>query len=231
VEEFKTIIALDGPAGSGKSTVANMLADRLGYIHADSGAMYRTLTLALMECVGPGDQPEEFGERLRNYVYDPGALGVEVALDASRQSNRLRGQDVGDRIRTPEVTARIRYIADSRACREVVNELLRRFARLTPLVADGRDIGTVVFPETPAKFYLDASVNVRALRRLADFQKQGAQITLESLEREIAARDEQDRNRPFGALAQAPDAILIDTSHLSPNDVVHRILSRLQIQF
>ncbi len=233
------VVALDGPAGSGKSTVAGRLARRLNMIHADSGAMYRTLTLACMDRVGAGESPADFSERLDAANLDPTSLGVEVVMDSgdgseARQSNRIDGRDVGDRIRTPEVTARIRYIADSVAFREVVNDLLRDFARQTDLVVDGRDIGTVVFPDTPFKFFLEASVEVRAERRRQDFLAQGKaadDIPLEQLQREIADRDEQDRRRPVGALRQADDAILIDTSSLDVDAVVHRVLSHLQIEF
>lgn len=229
------VIALDGPAGSGKSTVARMLAEKLGYIHADSGAIYRTLTLACVERFGAAASAEAFGQALagQNLV---GELECAVVLERDadgkgRQSNRIGGTDVGDRIRTPEVTARIRYIADNLACREMVNQLLRDFALQTGLVADGRDIGTEVFPETPFKFFLDASVRVRAERRLAEFTAQGKPMAIEDLEADIAARDEQDRNRPVGALKAASDAILIDTSLMAANAVLDRVLSHLQIKF
>ncbi len=227
----RVVIALDGPAGSGKSTVASILAEKLGFIHADSGAIYRTLTLACMERFGAGDSAEDFGQRLAAERFKPEQLGVDVRLHEGRQCNLLEGVDVGARIRTPDVTARIRYIADLRPCRDVVNGLLRSFSRQANLVVDGRDIGSVVFPDSPFKFYLDASVRVRAERRQVDFQKQGGALSVEKLEQDIAARDEQDRARPFGALCQAPDAILIDTSSLTPEAVVHRLLSHLQIQF
>lgn len=235
----RKVIALDGPAGSGKSTVAGLLAARLNMIHADSGAMYRTLTLACMERLGAGENPGDFAEKLAAANLDPAGLGVEVRMargdgGAARQANIIGGDDVGGRIRTPEVTARIRYIADSVAFREVVNDLLRSFARQTDVVVDGRDIGTVVFPDTPFKFFLEASVEVRAERRRQDFLDQGKaadEIPLEHLQREIAERDEQDRRRPVGALRQADDAILIDTSSLDVDAVVHRVLSHLQIEF
>ncbi len=235
-----SVVALDGPAGSGKSTVAGMLAQRLGFIHADSGAIYRTLTLACMEKFGSFESAEAFGRALEAKGLDATALkslGCTVELDRSgpgsqaKQSNRIAGGDVGERIRTPEVTARIRFLADNLACRELVNQLLRDFSTQTGLVADGRDIGTVVFPETPFKFFLDASVAVRAKRRFEDFQKQARPVALEDLEADIAARDEQDRNRPVGALRPADDAILIDTSSLDVNAVLSRVLSHLQIQF
>lgn len=235
----RSVIALDGPAGSGKSTVARMLAEKLGYIHADSGAIYRTLTLACMERFGAEESAEAFGAALGKQSLDAAALselGCAVVLERDaagnkRQSNRIGGADVGERIRTPEVTGRIRYIADNLACREMVNQLLRDFAAQTGVVADGRDIGTEVFPKTPFKFFLDASVRVRAERRLAEFEAQGKPMALEDLEADIARRDEQDRNRPVGALRAAPDAICIDTSLMAANAVLDRVLSHLQIKF
>ncbi|MCB1308229.1 MAG: (d)CMP kinase [Leptospiraceae bacterium] len=244
------VIALDGPAGSGKSTVARLLAERLDAVHADSGAMYRTLTLALMLKCGQvrsidsvhavQGSPAEFAEWLsaHDMVTDVERL-AELRCDAvlvdDRQVNRIDGVDTGNAIRTPEVTARIRFIADAQACREMVNRMLRDFATRTDLVVDGRDIGTVVFPDTPSKFYLDASVTERARRRLLEWRNQhpdrADELKQEHIEQDIARRDEEDRKRPVGALIQAPDAILIDTSSLDINAVTHRILAHLQIQF
>ncbi len=238
-QEAPRPITLDGPAGSGKSTVAKILADKLGYIHADSGAMYRTVTLALMEKLSPGASHPEFAEKLAGESPDFRELGCAVALVDGKQANLIQGESVGDRIRTPEVTARIRYIADNRAYREAVNELLRDFARQAPLVVDGRDIGTVVFPDAPCKFFLEASARIRAERRLGEFQEKGhlsqdagdQESQLKRLEADIERRDAEDRSRPFGALKQAEDAILIDTSGLDINAVVSQLLSYLQIKF
>ena len=225
------IVAMDGPAGSGKSTVAKILAEKLGYIHADSGAMYRTVTLALMERLGAGETLEDFNENLKKTTVDFASLGCEAVLDQGRQSNRIQNQDVGDRIRTPEVTRRIKFIADNGAYREAVNKLLRNFGRQTNLVVDGRDIGTVVFPNCPYKFFITASPRVRAERRLKEFQNRGEGAgNIDELEQEIVKRDEEDQNRTIGALKQAEDAILIDTSSLPINDVVSRLLSLLQVK-
>ena len=233
----KNVIALDGPAGSGKSSVARVLAERLGFVHADSGAIYRLATLALMEKIGPGENPEGFGVALAREEIDFSELACEVVLEDSRQSNRIRGRDAGDEIRTPEVTSRIRFIADNPRYREAVNGLLRSFSRHTDLVADGRDIGTEVFPNAAAKFFLTASSRVRAERRLGEFIEKGmlsaeqAQEKLPQLEEEIKRRDAEDEARPIGALRRAPDAILIDTSNMDLNAVVSALLSYSQIQF
>ena len=226
------LIAVDGPAGSGKSTAARLLAEQLGCIHADSGAIYRTVTLALMERLGAGDSAEDFGRKLADANIDFNTLRCEVLLVNNTQSNRIAGLDVGDRIRTPEVTERIRYIADKRGYREMVNSLLRNFAQKTDLVVDGRDIGTVVFPQANFKFFLEASVRVRAERRRREYEARGiAPPAPGDLEEDIRKRDEQDMNRPFGALKRDPDAIVIDTSDLDINGVVHLLLSYLQIRF
>ena len=228
----KTVVALDGPAGSGKSTVARILAERLGYVHADSGGMYRTVTLALMGRFGAYATADEFGAGAARAPLHLSELACSVVLAEGRQSNRIDSVDVGDRIRTPEVTARIRYIADNPVYREAVNEMLRRFAEQTDLVVDGRDIGSVVFPQTPYKFFVTASPRVRALRRLKDYDGSGfSDVSLESLEADISRRDREDEERPIGALKQAPGAILIDTSGLDIDSVVSALLSHLQIQF
>jgi cytidylate kinase len=230
-EQNLKVVALDGPAGSGKSTVAGMLANELGFIHADSGAIYRTITLAYMRRVGVGSSPEQFLEAFSS-APPPDTLAIEVKLEEGSQSNRIEGMDVGKEIRGPEVTSRIRYIADSIPCRETVNRLLREFAAQTGLVADGRDMGTEVFPDSPNKFFLEASVQVRARRRYEEMKGQGNfHQTLQEIEATIARRDEEDRNRAVGALRMADDAILIDTSDLSRDDVVSRILAHLQFRF
>lgn len=225
------VIAVDGPAGSGKSTVAGMVAERLGYIHADSGAIYRTITLAMMRIHGEGETPEQFGQILGPHG-DCSSSRCRVVLEGGKQSNRIGEEDVGDAIRTPEVTSRIKFIADNPRCRDEVNRLLREFSSQTSLVVDGRDIGTVVFPETPYKFFLTATARIRAERRMNEFTKGGRlELTLDDVEKEIQKRDREDENRAVGALRQAGDAILIDTTELGINDVVAKLLSYLQIQF
>lgn len=224
------VIALDGPAGSGKSTVAGMLAGQLNMIHADSGAIYRTLTYAAMQQSGAFESPQEFGNHYQSET-DPQSLPVEVRVVDGVQTSFVGGIQVSSEIRTPEVTARIKYIADDTRCRDVVNNLLREFARQVSLVVDGRDMGTVVFPDTPYKFFLEASVDVRADRRLQEFKEKGINLNPESVKKDIAERDMNDRSRKVGALKQADDAILIDTSMLDPDGVVSLILSHLQVHF
>ena len=226
------VMAIDGPAGSGKSTIAKILAHRLGFIHADSGAIYRTMTYALMKKMGPAESAEKFGESVNKIPPEEiKALHMEITLENGIQVNRISGNDVGKEIRTPDVTSRIRYIADNVACRAEVNRLLREFSSRTDLVIDGRDIGSVVFPDTPFKFFLEASAEIRAERRKKDFIDQGRDMKLEDIVSDIRRRDEQDRNRPVGALVCPSDAILIDTSSMTPDDVLGCLMSNMQIQF
>lgn len=227
------VIAIDGPAGSGKSTAASILAEKLSYVHADSGAMYRTVTLALMRKFGGGNSREEFGDILAGRGV-PGIdeLNCRVVLEGNRQISRIGEEDVGSEIRSPAVTERIVYIANNPAYREIVNQMLRNFASITPLVVDGRDIGTVVFPDTSYKFFLEASIEIRASRRLDEYRSRGmTPPDRDKLIQEIQKRDDEDRSRPVGALKMASDAIYIDTSELGINDVVARLLGHLQVQF
>jgi len=226
------VIALDGPAGSGKSTIAKKLAEKIGFVHADSGAIYRTLTFAMMKKFGEGETAEEFGENVKKMKPEEiKSLKVDITLENGLQINRISGMDVGDEIRTPVVTSRIRYIADTPACREEVNRLLREFAGKTDIVIDGRDIGSAVFPETPYKFFLDASIEIRAERRKNDFIGQGKDLSIDEIASDIRKRDEGDRNRHIGALVCPDDAILIDTSTMTPEDVLGCMMSNMQIQF
>jgi len=228
-EKARHVIAVDGPAGSGKSSVAKIIAEKIGFVHADSGAMYRTMTLALMEIAG---ENADFATLLSSAEKIEEAFRMcDVRFESGRQLNLIGGQDVGDRIRAADVTTKIRYIADNRKCRDSVNSLLRKFALSADLVVDGRDIGTVVFPHTPYKFYLDASVAVRAARRVREHELRGETVDPGRIALEIQQRDEQDKSRPFGALVRAQDAILIDTSDLEINSVVARIISYLQLKF
>lgn len=230
---MKYVIAIDGPAGSGKSTVSAMVAGDLGFIHADSGAIYRTVTLALIRRLGADNNHVAFGKRLADAPFlSTEELQCTIVLKDGIQVNMISGTDVGDEIRTQIVTDRIRYVADSQEYRNSVNRLLRSFGEEASLVVDGRDIGSVVFPESPYKFFLTATPDERARRRLTEMgvEQINPEIFEEMLSK-IHIRDREDENRPIGALKQAEDAILIDTSDLTIKDVVARILMHLQKQF
>jgi len=218
-------IAIDGPAGSGKSTVARLVASRLGLVYVDTGAFYRALTwLAL----GRGT---DFG--------DPAAL-VELARDAELELEvedhtarlLLGGKPVGAEIRSPEVTTAIQRLADLPPIRNLVNGRIRELARRLPggVVAEGRDIGTLLFPDTPYKFYLTASVTERARRRLEDHRARGEALTLPELEAQIVERDRADSTRQYGALTRLPEALEINTTGMTIQEVVEAVIEGVELR-
>lgn len=209
------VVAIDGPSGVGKSTTARSLAERLGLAVLDTGAMYRSVALA---CLERGVDPS-----------DPDAV-LEVALRADLELREgedgvtevwLDGTAVGDRIRSPEVTEASSRVAVHPAVRARMVDLQRRWGRENGAVVEGRDIGTVVFPDTPYKFFLDARPEVRARRRFGDL---GGASESEVL-RELQERDARDRERETSPLRADDSYRVIDTSELSSDEVVERILS------
>jgi cytidylate kinase len=200
-------VTIDGPAGAGKSTVARRVAERLGLRFLDTGAMYRAATWKARE-LGLRD-PREIAAMIRttSISVEPGRVSVD-------------GRDVTGEIRTPELTAAIRPVADSPECRAELVRLQREAGRDGGLVTEGRDQGSVVFPDADFKFYLDASSEVRARRRQAE---QGGDV--DEIRRGIERRDAEDRGRPVGALVVPPGAIRVDTSGLTVDEVVDRILA------
>lgn len=202
-------MTLDGPAGAGKSTVARLVARRLGFRFLDTGAMYRAIALKAMR-LGLSD-PAEIARMI------PG-----TRLDVDENRVTLDGEDVTPAIRRPEVTAAVRPIADSAACRAELVRMQQAIGAQGGLVTEGRDQGSVVFPAAEHKFYLDASVEVRARRRHRD---EGGD--LEAVRRAIENRDADDRARPVGALVRPPGAVVIDTSGLTVDEVVARILAAI----
>lgn len=215
----RLVIAIDGPAGSGKSTVSKLIAKRLSLLYIDTGAMYRALTLKAM--------------RKGLDLHDEKSL-VELAKttkieleEKSKLHVFLDGEDVSIPIRTPEVTADVKYIARVPGVRHEMVALQRSIGSKQGAVLEGRDIGTVVFPNADYKFYLDASPEERAKRRLSDLVELGQKANVEEVEKDITARDESDMKRSVGALKKAEDAITIDTTVLSIDEVVDKLLARI----
>lgn len=202
------IVTIDGPAGSGKSTAARELARALGIAFLDTGATYRAVTLkALREGVDPNDTDA--------LVAVAKAARIEVIPTEHGTAVTLDGRDVTAEIRSVEVTENAHYVADSPPVREVLVALQRRLgSALGSFVTEGRDQGSVVFPEADIKFYLDASPTVRAERRARELHAAGQQVAVEEVERSILQRDRRDSNRSVAPLTKPPGAIQIDTSHM-----------------
>lgn len=211
------LITIDGPAGSGKSTVARLLAERLGATFLDTGAMYRAITLAAVR-----DGVELSDEHQLVRVLERHRFDFEAAAGRMRVS--IDGQDVTEAIRASALTAQVRHAAAAPLVRERLVALQRAFAaRHAKIVTEGRDQGTVAFPDAQVKFYLTADAAERARRRKAELDAQGEQADLEQIRQAIEARDRSDQNRAVGPLQPAPAAILVDTTRLSVPEVVERV--------
>ncbi len=206
------VITIDGPAGAGKSSVARALARRLGFQYLDTGAMYRAATLAALRA-GKLDAPDD---ELADFV---GTLRIELRDDRVL----LNGEDVTDELRSRQLTRAVRRLANSTPVRKKLVALQRAAGYGTDLVAEGRDQGTVVFPDAAVKIFLTATPQVRARRRLRDLAALGERVSLDTVLKEIVARDRSDQQRSYGPLLPAPDAIIIDTSELTLEEVVDRI--------
>jgi len=208
----KLVIAIDGPAGSGKSTIAARLAQKLGYVNLESGAMYRALALKALEQQVSADDPEAL-RRL--------ADSTVIQLHPQPDGNRvlLDGRDVSQRIREGDVTLAASRVSMHPAVREIMVARQRDMGALGGVVMEGRDIGTAVFPHADVKVFLDADARIRAERRVA----QNATHTPEEARRiveDLVLRDQRDRTRAVSPLVAAPDAVILDTTHLSIDEVV-----------
>ncbi len=217
------VITIDGPAGAGKSTVAKELARRLNIFYLDTGAMYRALTLKALRKRVNWEDEEQLVKLARQTSLDlQGDIrkGIKVLLD---------GEDVSQLIRSTEVTNNTFYVARAPKVRSIMVEWQRKIGKKQDVVVEGRDIGTVVFPDATKKFYLDADLEERSRRRLKELREQGKEVEEKSLKTEIRERDTKDMTRTAGPLKKAPDAILIDSTHLSVEEVVNKILGYIQI--
>ncbi len=213
----QVIIAIDGPAGSGKSTVARRIAERLGLLYLDSGAMYRAVTLLAIEDRLAADSLK-LVEKVKACYIDFTDNGKTILLNS---------EDVSVQIRTPKVN---RLVADVAKIPEIRHEIVKHQQRLGAegnIIAEGRDLTTIVFPKADFKFYLDASVGVRAKRRLAELHAQSVDTTLAAVKAEIRERDEKDTTRKHSPLRAADDAIIVDTTNKTINEVVDFVVARV----
>jgi cytidylate kinase len=208
------IITIDGPAGAGKSTVARALARRLGFRYLDTGAMYRAVALAGLRRGVDWGHPDKLAE-----------LARQLDLRLSGEQIYLGHEDVTAAVRSSEVTAVTRYVADNPQVREHLATLQRAAAAGADIVTEGRDQGTVVFPEAACKIFLTAEAAERARRRLADLRARGESATLDEVLARQERRDREDAARPVGPLLRAPDAVEVASDGLSVDEVVERIVA------
>ena len=215
----KRIIAIDGPVGSGKTTVARRVADLLGYMHIDSGAMYRALGLKALRNGVPLENDEKL-EQLADETH------IEMHRNAGRQQVLLDGDDVTDHIRTAEVSMAASKVALVPEVRRILVAEQRRAGHHGGVVMEGRDIGTVVFPDADLKIYLDASAEVRAERRLKEHVARGDNMDFNQVVAEIKERDLRDMQRKISPLARAPEAVVVDSTAMSAEEVA-RLVAQL----
>lgn len=215
-------VAIDGPAGSGKSTVSRLVAEELGFIYIDTGAMYRALTLKVMrEDVSMSDE-----KGIIKVSEDADIKLLPSAKDKNTIKVILDGNDVSEEIRTMEVTANVKHVCKIPAVRERMVKLQQKMASDSDkfgTVMEGRDIGTVVLPAAKYKFYLDASFDERVERRLAELRAKGQAVTHAEVADDLKQRDHTDKTREVGPLKKAEDAVLVDTTNLTIDEAVNRI--------
>jgi cytidylate kinase len=212
------VITIDGPAGSGKSTAARLLAKKLNASFLDTGAMYRAVTLAAMEAGVNMSDEKKLTDVLdkRDFTFRAEADMMLAFID---------GENVTEKIRTPQVTANARYIASKRQLREKLVKMQRDFAsNQKMIVTEGRDQGTVAFADADVKFFLTADLKERARRRQAELAERGNKEDIKKIESDIRARDKSDERRKVGPLRPADDAVIIDTTYLNIEEVVEELL-------
>lgn len=213
------IIAIDGPAGSGKSTTARLVAKKLGFLYIDSGAIYRALTLQILR-KGISIKDEKKLVQLMQNTH------IEIQYKENGYGIFLNGEDVTHEIRSPEVTAYVSVVSEIPKVREVTTQTQRDLADDCSVVLEGRDIGTVVFPEANLKIFMEASLKERVKRRFKELQINGFNINLEDVENEIVKRDKIDSKRDTSPLRKAKDAIVLDTTHLDIDEQVDFIIKK-----
>ena len=209
---MRRVITIDGPAGAGKSTVARQIAERLAWRLLDTGAMYRAATVAALRAGTPLEDDQALGR-----------LAASLSIRLPPGSVLLDGEDVSTLVRTVEITRASRFLADSPSVRRQLVAWQREFAAENNVVAEGRDQGTVVFPNAFRKFFLTASLEERARRRHAEFEAKGAGIPLESVARDLEERDARDAARAIAPMKPAADACVIDTTGMGLDHVIDQI--------
>lgn len=214
-------VAIDGPAGAGKSTLAKAAAARLGFVYVDTGAIYRTVGLAVKKA-GLSHEDMEGIKALLPSVH------VDVRYSGGVQKMYLNGQDVTDKIRTPEMSVYASCVSAIPEVRAFLMDMQRQMAQCHDVIMDGRDIGTVVLPDAGLKVFLTASAEKRAMRRYRELIEKGQTVTYEEVLSDMQARDAKDTNRTAAPLRVAEDAVLLDTSNLSLEDSVETLVAMIR---
>jgi cytidylate kinase len=217
------IITIDGPTGSGKSTVGRLLAQKLNYHYLDTGATYRAVALAILRA-GVDLQNKKEIAKICN------GLDIKLIHEGGATKIYMDDEDVTQAIRKPVIDLIASDVSAIDTVRKVMTILQRKIGSQGPLVAEGRDMGTVVFPEAQYKFYIDASLEVRVDRRYQERQKRGESISREKVKKDLIKRDNQDMNRHLSPLKPAKDAKIIDTTNLSPHQIVGKIMKDIKIE-
>jgi len=215
------IITVDGPGGSGKSTIAKLMAKRLGFIYLDTGAMYRAVALAAMRRKIPFDH----GTRLGDLCHT-----MDLRFEHTKNESRLllNGEDISLAIRSPEMDIFSSTVSAVKEVRLAMADLQRRLAQDINVIAEGRDMGTVVFPDAKNKFFLTARPEVRARRRYLERKGRGERVTFEEVETLLKKRDQQDESRSLAPLKPAEDAVIIDSSDLELDEVTQLMLNHVR---
>lgn len=210
------VIAIDGPAGAGKSTVAKLVAEKLGFLYIDTGAMYRCLTLKAMREKINWDDEDKLVKMAQN-------TKIELENKDGKYRVIMDGEDVSNEIRKEEVGKNTKYVASILKIREILWKMQRDFRKKFNVVMEGRDIGSKVFPDAQIKIYLDASVDERAKRRYLQLKEMGIEGDIEKIKKDVIKRDEVDKNRKVAPLIKVPDAEYIETTNLTIKQVVDKI--------
>ena len=210
-------IAIDGPAGAGKSTIAKQVARRKGYIYVDTGAMYRAMALFLLENQISPEEPEKISEKCRE-------ADISIVYENGEQVVLLNGRNVNGLIRTEEVSNMASASSVNGDVRKKLVELQQKLAQEADVVMDGRDIGTCVLPDADLKIYLTASSSVRAKRRYDEMIARGEECDIDVIKADIEERDYRDMHRDISPLKQADDAVLVDSSDMTIEEVIEKII-------
>ena len=215
------VVAIDGPAGSGKSTVAKLVAEKLGFMYVDTGAMYRALTLKAL-------QSNIYFNDAQRLIEMAKKTKIEFRMEGGKNLVFLDGIDVSQAIRTEDVSKATHHLASIFGIREILWCMQRQFREKFNIVMEGRDIGSKVFPDAQVKIFLDACLDERARRRFLQLKQMGIEEDIKKIQQEIYTRDKNDENRAISPLIKLPDAYVIDTTRLTIQQVVDRIITIVQ---